>query len=246
MIWHFGELGMNTSIYTCTNGTVNTENDATSGDCKLATKPQPQWVNNWTSIPQRAAVYNNWAKMIAMKTSNAVFNGSYAISPNGNNLLQRVYVFDNSLPATQLKNVVILANFGTSALNITPDFPYTGTWYNLMDDSTINVASTSAAINIEGGGFRIYGNKQASLGNEDFVLNTALSLSPNPTSNYFTINAATTNVQIYSITGQLVKSFSNNFTSTTQFDVSDLNKGVYLVKATDEKRRESTMKLLKQ
>ena len=40
MIWHFGELGMNNSIFTCNNGTVNTPDDATPGDCKLDTKPQ--------------------------------------------------------------------------------------------------------------------------------------------------------------------------------------------------------------
>jgi hypothetical protein len=245
MIWHFADLGMNISIYACTNGSVNTETDATAGDCKLATKQQPQWTNNWLGISQRAAIYNNWAKMIDMKKNNPVFNGSYAISPNGNNLLQRVYVYNNSLPSTQLKNVVILTNFGTSTLNITPDFPYLGTWYNLMDNTTINVTSTTAAISIEAGGFRIYGNRQA-LGVDDFNALDFVALAPNPTSDYFTINTNTENVQIFSVTGQLVKSFKNGQLEDYQFDVSDLNKGVYLVKATDEYNRSKTMKLIKQ
>ena len=33
MIWHFAELGMQNSIYTCSNGTLNTEGDPTPGDC---------------------------------------------------------------------------------------------------------------------------------------------------------------------------------------------------------------------
>jgi hypothetical protein len=39
MIWQFGELGWEYSIFTCNNGTVNTSNDAIAGDCKLDTKP---------------------------------------------------------------------------------------------------------------------------------------------------------------------------------------------------------------
>jgi hypothetical protein len=33
MIWQFGELGWEYSIFTCNNGTVNTSNDAIAGDC---------------------------------------------------------------------------------------------------------------------------------------------------------------------------------------------------------------------
>ena len=41
MIWHFGELGWENSIFACNNGTVNTSSDAISGDCKLDTKQLP-------------------------------------------------------------------------------------------------------------------------------------------------------------------------------------------------------------
>jgi hypothetical protein len=33
-------LGWETSIFACNNGTVNTPNDAISGDCKLDAEPQ--------------------------------------------------------------------------------------------------------------------------------------------------------------------------------------------------------------
>lgn len=243
MIWHFADLGMNNSIYTCTDGTVNTESDTTTGDCKLATKPQPQWTGNWLGVSQRAQIYNDWAKMIALKRNNAVFNGSYAISPNGSNIRQRVYVYDNSL--TGLKNVVILANFSVAAQNVTADFPYTGTWYNLMDNSSMSVTNTAMTVSIEPGGFRIYGN-QAALGVEDFNAMEFVALSPNPANNYFTINANTEKVEIFSITGQLVKSFNNGQLMDYQYDVADLTNGVYLVKATDETNHSKTMKLIKQ
>jgi glycosidase len=243
MIWHFADLGMNNSIYTCTDGSVNTESDTTTGDCKLATKPQPQWVNNWPAVPQRAQIYNDWAKMIAMKKNNPVFNGNYAISPNGSNIRQRVYVYDNSLSG--LKNVVILANFSVASQNITADFPYTGTWYNLMDNTSMAVAATNMAITIEPGGFRIYGNQQA-LGVDDSNAMEFVALAPNPTANYFTINAMIAKVEIFSITGQMVKSFKGGQFEDYQYDVADLAKGVYLVKATSENNHAKTMKLIKQ
>jgi hypothetical protein len=64
----FGELGWDTSIFSCNNGTVNTPNDATPGDCKLDTKPQPQWVNNWSGN-SRSKIYTDWTKMISLKTT---------------------------------------------------------------------------------------------------------------------------------------------------------------------------------
>lgn len=245
MIWHFADLGMNDSIYTCSDGSVNTENDVTTGDCKLSTKPQPQWTNNWLGVAQRSQIYNNWAKMIDLKKNNIVFKGDYAISPNTSNIRQRVYVFDNSLPSTQLKNVVILANFSVAVQSITADFPYTGTWYNLMDNTTMSVSATNMTISIEPGGFRIYGN-QAALGVDDFNPMEFVSLAPNPASNFFTINANNAKVEIFSITGQLVKTFKEGKLEDYQYDIADINRGVYLVKATDENNHSKTMKLIKQ
>ena len=247
MIWHFADLGIQNSIYDCNNGTVNTETDATTGDCKLNTKPQPQWVGNWLGVSQRAKIYNDWAKMIDLKKNNVVFNGSYTISPNGSNLKQRIYIYDNSLLATQLKNVVILANFDTSSQAIEPNFPNTGTWVNLMDNTTISVTSTTVnPLTIEAGGFRIYGNQPAALVTEEFGAVNNLSLSPNPASTYFTLNGDVQSVRIYSITGQLVKSFKSNFTNETQFEISDLNKGIYFVKVKNENIKETTLRLIKQ
>ncbi|WP_298155767.1 alpha-amylase family glycosyl hydrolase [Flavobacterium sp.] len=246
MMWHFAELGYDDSIYTCNNGTVNTESDATTGDCKLDTKPQEQWTNNWLNVTERAQVYNNYSRLIALKINEPVFEGSYTVSPDGsNNLKQRIYIFDNALPSTSLKNVVVLTNFNTISQTVTANFPYTGTWYNLMDNSSVNVTNTAIALTIPAGSFRVYGNKQALL-NVDDIQETRISLSPNPTSDYFMLDAETTSVQIFSITGQLVKSFQNNFTNASTFNISDLNKGVYIVKALDSNRREATMKLLKQ
>lgn len=246
MIWHFGALGMEQSIFTCSNGTVNLPNDPIPGDCKLDTKPQPQWVNNWLSQPNRAKIYNDWAKMISLKINEPVFRGNYAISPDGNNLRQRIYVWDDALPASSLKNVVVITNFSVVAQNVNPSFPYTGTWYDLMDNSTIQVSNVTATITVPPGQFRIFGNQAGLLNIDTFDVLADVVIAPNPAQDYFSVNATLNKVEIYSVTGQLVKSFNNEFAQETRFDISDLSKGMYMVRITNAFQQEKTIKLVKQ
>ncbi|WP_395045225.1 alpha-amylase family glycosyl hydrolase [Flavobacterium sp.] len=245
MIWHFGDLGHAGSIFTCNSGSVNTDYDVTAGDCKLDTKLQPQWTSNWLTDVSRSVVYNNWAKMIDLKKNNAVFNANYTISGQGgvnNNVRQRVYLYGAAAP---LSNVVILANFSVANLDIIADFPFAGTWYNLMDNSTINVTNTAMLINVDSGGFRIYGNQPA-LSTVDFNPLLDVSLYPNPASTYFSIdNSSFTKVQIFSITGQLVKTFESQV-ENNQYPIYDLNQGIYLIKVSDDNNHQKTMKLIKQ
>ncbi|TDD99246.1 alpha-amylase family glycosyl hydrolase [Flavobacterium cellulosilyticum] len=251
MIWQFGALGWEKSIWTCSNGTVNSDYDTINGDCKLATKPQPQWVNNWLGDPNRNKIYFDWAKMISLKTTEPVFNPTITANSgfdiqSGNTATPRLFLWDNTMTSTQLRNVVVLANFDVYSQNVTPDFPYTGTWYNLMDNSTLDVTSTTATIAIEAGGFRIYGNKPSTLGTDKFEVNGEIYLYPNPASNYFTLNTTASKVEIYTITGKLVKSFNAYQVKGNQFPINDLNSGMYIVKVLNEKNKQKVMKLLKQ
>ena len=234
MIWHFGALGMENSIFTCNNGTVNTPSDPTPGDCKLDTKPQPQWTNNWLGDPNRAKIYNDWARIIKLKVGEPVFEGNYSISPYINDIRQRIYIWDDAIPSTQLKNVVILCNFSVADLTIVPDFPYTGTWYDLMDETgttSINVTNTADPISIPAGQFRMFGNQQTTLSTQEFQ-NTAnaISLYPNPASDTFKLDKKVEEVQIYDITGKQVKVFRGGFDAGKTFDVSELTRALYLVK----------------
>jgi glycosidase len=245
MLWHFADLGMNTSIYDCGNGTVNTESDPTPGDCKLSTKPQLQWTNNWLADATRSKIYNDWAKMISLKINEPVFEGNYAISPDANNVKQRIYIFDTSIPSTQLNSVLVLCNFSVANLSIVPDFPATGTWYNLMDNTTITVTNTATPIPVNSGQFFVYGNKPALLSNSSFATGKSISIYPNPASNSFRVSATVSKIEIYSVTGQLVKSFKGTFDADYSYAIEDLNKGIYLVKAFDFDTNEKTMKLIK-
>ncbi len=241
MIWHFGDLGYDKSLWTCNNGVVSFSNP----DCKLDTKPQPQWTENWLGDANRSAIYNNWAKLINLKKTEDVFeNGDFAwnLSQTGS---PRLDIWTSTSPTATLSYIFVRTNFSDNTLNTGAGFPFTGTWYNMMDNSTINVTDTNMNISIETGGFRVYGNKATTLDFSQFSAMDFVSLSPNPTLGTFTINTNPDRVEVYSITGQLVKSFKGTNTNN-QYDVSELGQGVYLVKITDNNSNEKTMRLIKQ
>jgi hypothetical protein len=245
MIWHFGELGWEQSIFACNNGVVNTPSDATAGDCKLDTKPQPQWTGNWLGNTDRSKIYNDWAKMITLKINEPVFLGSVTISST-NSVTPNIKIANSALASTVLKDVLIISNFDVVARNVATGFPYAGTWYNLMDNSPLNVADVNQTINLLPGEYRILGNKTATLAIADFEKEATIKLYPNPASNYFTLSAETTKVEIYSITGQKVKQFDAIKSVDQQFNISDLSKGLYLVKAYNDKNQTQVLKMIKE
>lgn len=153
MIWHFAELGWNLTQNTCSNGSVN-------NNCRLDTKPQPQWTQNWMNVPARRRIYDEWSKMIGLRTQQNVFeNGQFAfnLSVAGR---PRLDVWTSTQPSSSLSYVMVHANFSTTSNTFQAFFPYTGTWYNLMDNSVLNVTSTTMDITLEAdGGYAVYGNQ---------------------------------------------------------------------------------------
>ena len=237
MIWHFAELGNNQSIYTCADGSVNTENDATSGDCKLATKAQVQWTQNWLADNRRASILNDWSKLIKLKTSEPVFVGDHTISPeSSNNFKQRIYIYNNTFTTAQLRNVVVLANFSPSDLTINPNFPtdvytYPMTWYDLMNNNTaVTITTPTDLVTVNSGRFRVFGNRPATLSSEDYNAFTPdVIVYPNPVKNSFAINQDADSVEIYNLTGQLVGNYAA-ISADQVINIDYLQSGIYLVK----------------
>lgn len=229
MIWHFGELGYDDSIFTCNNGTVNTSSDTASGDCKLDTKPQLQWTNNWLANVNRFKIYSDWAKMIRLKTEEPVFSGTASLT-NASSLLQTIKITNTNLPSTSLKDVVIIANFDVTTKSVPTGFPYAGEWYNLMDNSTLNVVNVNDAIAVLPGQFKIYGNKQAFGANAPFVLpsdnfnvESRAETCANKNNGEIVINAAQTYNYVATINGTNYNFVNNSLT------VSNLAPGIYPV-----------------
>ncbi len=245
MIWHFGELGWDSSIFACNDGSVNTATDATAGDCKLDTKPQPQWANNWLGNTNRNKIYTDWSKMIALKLNEPVFVGT-ATMAGGTTLTPNIKITNAALTSAQLKDVLVLANFDLSTQNVATGFPYTGTWYNLMDNSAITVSDVNATISIPAGEFRIYGNKVAALAIANFEnKENAVYLYPNPVDHYFTLSSQINRVEVFSINGQVMKRFKTNGNASFQYEVNDLTQGVYVVKAYNADNQVQVIKFIK-
>ncbi len=236
MIWHFGALGMDNSIFTCFNGTVN------DPDCKLDTKPQPQWTENWLADTNRRQIYDDWARLNALKINEAVFEGDYAITSG--DLTPRIDIFDTSIPANELRNVIVLANFDVVSRTINTNFPTGGNWYDLMDETGSTTYSAST-ITIAPGQFRIFGNQVATLSTDEINSAGTFSIYPNPVNTSFKTNKNLNHLEIYDLTGKLEKSYSGDFTQNDSFDISDISQGVYLVKIENISGQTLTSKLIK-
>jgi len=240
MIWQFAELGFDKSIYTCEDGvTVNTESDAIPGDCKLSAKPTAFGLGYDTETA-RKSVYDTWAKLLELRLANEVFNTKTFTVESGN-LMPRIFIWNNNA-ASALKNVVILANFTLTTQNIVPDFPYTGSWVNLMDNTSVPVSSTTAPITIEPGGFRIFGNASAlSTENVGSVKNAvSLTLTQNPvtngTANLRYTNAKNGTVSIYDLAGTLVKTVKlSKDNGDEAVSINGLKTGMYLIQLKSDK-----------
>ena len=239
MIWQFAELGFDKSIYTCENGTVNTEDDSIAGDCKLDKKPSAFGLG-YNADAARISVRETWSKILALRLANDVFNTTTFTVESGN-LMPRLYIYKNST-SSALKNVVVLANFTLTSQNIVPDFPYTGNWVNLMDNSSLSVTSTTTPITIEPGGFRIFGNA-AALGTDEVVGSkneVTLKLTQNPVTNGSAniryTNAKNGTVAIYDLAGSLVKTSKvSKDNGDDSISINGLKAGVYLIQLKSEK-----------
>jgi len=182
--------------------------------------------------------------MISLKTTEAVFSGTATISSAS--LTPNIKITNSNLASTDLKDVLIIANLDVTAKIVVAGFQYTGSWYNLMDNSPYTVTDVNATITLQPGEYRIYGNKTTTLATADFEVLNSIYIYPNPASNYFTLNTDTTKVQIFAITGQLVKTFSKSQAKDHQYSVSDLDNGLYIVKIYNEDNQVKVMKFIKQ
>ena len=226
MIWQFGELGYDFSINRCENGTI-------SNDCRLSPKPVA-FTLGYDTDASRKAVYDTWSKILAIRLSNQVFDTTTFTVESGN-LLPRIYVWNDALPSSSLKNVVVVANFTTTAQTVTPNFPYAGTWYNLMDNTSMS-ASASTTVTLQPGEFRIFGNQTALATDETKIdaNKTSLQITQNPaTDGLLKIRynkAKNGQINIYDLNGKLVKSFRlQSAKGDETFSLKGIGTGNYLV-----------------
>ncbi|OIQ17630.1 MAG: alpha-amylase [Flavobacterium sp. MedPE-SWcel] len=233
MLWQFGELGYEYSINYCEDGTIN-------DGCRTNPKPIP-FELGYTTDADRMGIYNTWSDIIKLRLSNPVFHTNTFTIDSGD-LTPRIDIWNDALGADELKSVIVLANFNTTVQTVDTFFPNTDDWYDLMNDDAV-ISGSTTTISLEPGEFKIFGNKPALLKSETLTAQ-AITLYPNPTTNSFSINIPTQKVEVYSLTGQLVKVF-NNTIENTPLNIDELNNGMYFVRVTNDSNQVNTIKLIK-
>lgn len=139
MIWQFGELGYDISI---------DENGRTG-------KKPVKW--EYYEEPSRRGLYDTYSKLINFR-----FENPELVSANAN-FSWKVSVTDwlNGRFITSTsgnKSMVVVGNFNNDDRTFTVTFPHTGTWYNYMNNTALNVSSATQAITIPANEFRLYTN----------------------------------------------------------------------------------------
>ena len=152
MIWHFSEMGMENSIFTCEDGSYGGE------DCKLSTKPQPQWSDDWTLLNKRKEIYEYWSKIIELKINELVFEGEYELNVfNQNKLLPTIDIWNDNLSGDTLKYVYVISNFDITKKSLILDLPISGEWKDLVNNEFIDFSQNSS-IDLEPGTSLVLGS----------------------------------------------------------------------------------------
>ena len=139
----------------------------------------------------------------------------------------------------------MIITYGLNTITSQPFFQEAGTWYDLMTEAPLQVTDTNMPISLAPGEFKIFGNELVTLSNDNFQNSQDnLNIYPNPTHDYFSMNTSVEHIDIYSLSGQLVKSFDGDYRVNHRFDIQDLNNGLYVVKI-GTKDKYLTTKLIK-
>ena len=222
MIWQFGELGYDYSINYCENGTIDP-------GCRVSPKPV-KW--DYYDNANRKRLYDVYAALIDLKLTEEAFSTSdFTLSVNS--YMKKMYLNHEDM------NVTILGNFNVTDGFITPNFQETGTWYDFFSGDSIVVNAVSDPLELKAGEYHIYTTKRLTkpevVGVNEILYNTKsdVSIYPNPSSGQINISLFDkslkgTRLVMYDLQGKRIKEFSMSNTEIS-FDVSDLEKGMYLI-----------------
>ncbi|MCC3153481.1 alpha-amylase family glycosyl hydrolase [Hymenobacter sp. BT770] len=194
MVWQFGELGYDKSIFMCSNGTVPTPypND----QCKLSAKPA---VWPYYQDPNRRKLYDVYRSLIALKKKEPVFETPTSYTQSLAGAAKSIHLSDATV------SVTVIGNFDVTATTIDPAFQSTGKWYNYLSGDSITVSNVNAPISLQPGDYAVYTSRR-------IKRSTLLATRPGQeTANAFHLTAApnpasgTTTVQYELLTGAPVQ-----------------------------------------
>jgi 1,4-alpha-glucan branching enzyme len=131
MIWQFGELGYDISI----------DQNGRTGNKPIL------W--NYANDTDRKALYNAYAKYIKMKLKNPVF-GSSTVTSTLNGAVKNIAISGSGV------DVQVVGNYDVVAQAATVNFTKTGTWYDYVSGTTLNVTNIATPVTLQPGEYHIY------------------------------------------------------------------------------------------
>lgn len=174
MLWQFGEVGYDFSIFTCENGTVQSGNDG----CKLSPKPV-RW--DYYNNADRRRLFDVTSALIHLKKNHEAFSTNN-FSLNVANPNKTIHLLHPTM------NVAVQGNFDVQSRNIVNPFPSIGWWYEYFTGDSLLVASTLTPLSFYPGEYRLYTTVKLPPPPTGYVTSTpevvqnvfGLTLMPNP------------------------------------------------------------------
>ncbi|MFI5139000.1 MAG: alpha-amylase family glycosyl hydrolase [Sphingobacteriales bacterium] len=136
MVWEFGERGYDISI------------DAAGG--RLSDKP-PHW--EYMADANRRHLFSVYAKMIKMKEKNSAFTTTNFTYNLGGSIK-----FIQLLDPNNTNNVEVIGNFDVIPEPAVLSFPSTGTWYDNITGTSINITTLPYNVTLQPGEYHVYSN----------------------------------------------------------------------------------------
>lgn len=167
MLWQFGELGYDVSIEF--NG-------------RLGNKPI-RW--NYLQEAPRKELFQLTSELIHLKTNYPTFKtDNFNLYTTG---MGKIIQLNHSE-----MDALILGNFDVRLMDLDPNFPHSGWWYEYFSGDSINVTDTRARMAFDPGEYRLYTTKKIDRpklsGIEDFkptASNGLFRIAPNPSQDRF-------------------------------------------------------------
>ncbi len=187
MLWQFGELGYDYSINHCPDGSIN-------DGCRVSAKPV-RW--DYQDESHRRWLFDHTRDLIRLRREYDLFTTGDATISTGNTLIKQVILKNQPYVAnpagTDEMNAVIVVNFELQKKTVDVEFPHTGLWYDYYGNgNSIEVTGATKSIEIVAGGAKLFTDvplESTVVTSTAEVLNTSVSVYPNPVGDHLRVSA---------------------------------------------------------
>ncbi len=248
MIWQFGEVGYDFSLFACENGDLPPASKPVD-DCKTGPKPI-RW--DYYQNPSRRRLYDVYRSLIALKKTQPVFANPTTFDQQLASGVKTIHLADANL------SVTIVGNFNVTAAPVVPAFQSTGTWYNYLTGVARTVTDVNAPLQLQPGEYAVYTSKNITKPTGTLLPTRAaqdaavlhLTAAPNPTATSATLRydlpaAAAVSVTVSNVLGATVRTTTASGRQSAgphelALPVADLANGIYLVRLLANGQQQTT------